>query len=155
MITTGLPGQYMKRAVFDCSRASANDTGVANFNQIMRTTTVSPHHLSRKSLSMWEAYKMTNGNVQHWWTAQLVRSHQVIHIANAFWLVMDAPYVKLKVWPLTLVESETSDRKTFGLDVSEWHLKALILDDPLNASIVPYRVELTTSGGFELVATEA
>ena len=70
------PGTYMKRSVFDCSRASANDTGIANFNQIMKTTTVSPHHLSRKSLSMWEAYKMTNGNSQNWWTAQLVRSHQ-------------------------------------------------------------------------------
>ena len=70
------PGQYLKRAVFDCSRSSANDTGVAGFNQAMKSTTVSPHHLSRKSLRMWETYKMCNGQTQHWWTAQLVRAHQ-------------------------------------------------------------------------------
>ena len=33
--------------------------------------------------------------------------------------------------------------------------QALILEDPLNASIVPHRLELTASGGFALVVTEA
>lgn len=70
------PGMYMKRSVWDCSRANANDTGIQNFNQMIKSHTVSPHHLSRKSLTMWEAYKTTNGDAQHWWTAQLMRSGQ-------------------------------------------------------------------------------
>jgi hypothetical protein len=70
------PGMFMKRSVFDCSRASACDTGISNFNQIMKVTTVSPHHLSRKSLTMWEAYKVNDGKTEHWWTAQLLRSGQ-------------------------------------------------------------------------------
>ena len=47
---------------------------------------------------------------------------------------------------------------TFAMPLGADHSffgQALILDEPLNASIVPYRVELTTSGGFELVVTEA
>ena len=70
------PGMFMKRSVFDCSKASATDTGLSNFNQIMKASTISPHHLSRKSLNMWQAYKATGGNTQHWWTAQLMRSGQ-------------------------------------------------------------------------------
>jgi len=50
----------------------------------------------------------------------------VIHVGNSFSLVVDAPYVKLKVWPLQPGENNASDRKTLRLDMSEWHLKVRV-----------------------------
>lgn len=67
---------YIKRAVFDASRATASDTGVASFNTLVKQSTVSPNHLSRKSLSLWEALQLTNGVVTNLWSAQLARPLQ-------------------------------------------------------------------------------
>lgn len=41
----------------------------------------------------------------------------MLHIGEAYWLVIDAPYVQLKVWPLIV------DGSVAILDVKEWALK--------------------------------
>lgn len=72
------PSQFLKRSVFDASRASATDTGLQNFNQMVRAPTISPHHLTRKSLNLWFALKSHFHKRDSFWTAQLVRSGQVL-----------------------------------------------------------------------------
>ncbi|CAK9104502.1 Uncharacterized protein SCF082_LOCUS48761 [Durusdinium trenchii] len=113
---------YIKRAVFDASRATASDTGVASFNTLVKQSTVSPNHLSRKSLSLWEALQLTNGVVTNLWSAQLARPLQVLSINDECWLVLDAPYYQLKVWPLSILQDDAG--RFALLDAGEWRAKA-------------------------------
>lgn len=73
------PGMFIKRSVFDCSRASATDTGISTFNSMVKTSTTAPNFLTRKSINIWEAVKATGGQVGNLWTAQLVRFSQAFH----------------------------------------------------------------------------
>ena len=41
---------------------------------------------------------------------------------DAYWLVIDAPYVQLKLWPLKLGE-DMGDKKTVSLSVDAWRLE--------------------------------
>ena len=72
------PSQFIKKSVFDASRSTATDTGIASFNAIARAPTVSPHHLTRKCLNIFDALKQSRGNWSSFWCAQLVRSGQVL-----------------------------------------------------------------------------
>ena len=72
------PGMFMKRSVFDSSRASASDTGVASFNQMVKVSTVAPNFLTRKALNIWEAVQCAGGCIGNLWTAQLVRAAQAL-----------------------------------------------------------------------------
>ena len=72
------PSQFIKKSVLDASRSTATDTGIASFNAIARAPTVSPHHLTRKCLNIFDALKQSRGNWSSFWCAQLVRSGQVL-----------------------------------------------------------------------------
>ncbi len=55
------PGSFVKRSVFDSSRATASETKVPCFNNMARIDTISPHMLSRKCLNLWHTLKKTGG----------------------------------------------------------------------------------------------
>lgn len=72
------PGCFVKRTVFDASRATAACTGLPRFNVISKLPTPSPHFLSRRGLNLWQALKKSNGSTSNFWTSQLVRSAMAI-----------------------------------------------------------------------------
>ena len=55
------PGTFVKRSVFDSSRASASDTNVPNFNAMCKAETMSPHMITRKCLNLWRTLMQTEG----------------------------------------------------------------------------------------------
>ena len=109
---------------------------------------------------------------------------------DAYWLVIDAPYVQLKLWPLNLGEDKEG-KKTVSLSVDAWRLEvprywfvfgnkkslvqhrskslskfstlfsrlafpsrfgqAVVLEDPLSASIAPYHVQMSSSADAHAV----
>ena len=48
-----------------------------------------------------------------------------MNIGTEFWLVFDAPYVQLRVWPLKVENVEGGNEKTAFLDLSSWQLQAI------------------------------
>ena len=55
------PGAFVKRGIFDSSRATASETGVAHFNSMCRADTMSPHMISRKALNLLHSLMKTGG----------------------------------------------------------------------------------------------
>lgn len=86
------PSKFLKKSVFDASRASATDSGLQSFNAMARLSTVSPHHLTRKSLNLWSAVKASAGKCDNFWSAQLVRSGQAAVGKIDGSLVVGKPY---------------------------------------------------------------
>eukprot|EP00438_Fugacium_kawagutii_P017043 Skav204912 [mRNA] locus=scaffold1506:6188:7003:- [translate_table: standard] len=64
------PSDFIKKS------ATSSDTGLVGFNAMVKVSAVSPHHLTRKSLNIWDAMKATKGKHTSFWTAQLARSGQ-------------------------------------------------------------------------------
>ncbi len=50
-------------------------------------------------------------------------------MGDALWLVVDAPYVQLKVWPLQVHDGEAGKYAT--LDARGWHMKAWVSHDDI------------------------
>ena len=66
----------VKPGIFSAKRATATDTGLPGFSQMVKETTVSPHNLTRKSMNLWKACKDRDGNLSNSWVAELVRPGQ-------------------------------------------------------------------------------
>ncbi|CAJ1454454.1 unnamed protein product [Effrenium voratum] len=119
----------LRRTVFDPSRASASDTGLDGFAQLVRAKTPSPHHFVRKGLNLLQALKVAEGDTGSFWTAHLLRPStvpelqlsQVLQVNSDYFLVMDAPYVHTKLWPLNKVDGAES--LTVTMDVTEWRMQ--------------------------------
>ena len=68
-------GSVIKPGIWSAERDSASDTGICRFNQLARSTVVSPHYLQRRSLNIWSTLK-TQGDLTDSWTSELVRPGQ-------------------------------------------------------------------------------
>ncbi|CAE7941962.1 unnamed protein product, partial [Symbiodinium necroappetens] len=100
------PSQTIKSSIFDPRRATGQDTGLPGFNAVVRATVTSAHHLTRRSLNLWSTVLRLQNDLQSTWIAELRRTGQVLGCGEHLWLVVDAPYVHLKVWPLVLQDVE-------------------------------------------------
>ena len=78
------PGCFVKKSVFDASRATAGDTGLPRFNAWSKLPTPSPHFLTRRGLNLWKALQNNEGATSNFWTAQLVRSAMVTCLAQRY-----------------------------------------------------------------------
>ena len=69
------PGAFVKKCIFDSSRATASDTGLPNFNSMCRAETMSPHMISRKCLNLWHTMMKTQGASQSYSMSSISREH--------------------------------------------------------------------------------
>ena len=76
------PGMFVKRAVFDSSRASAQETNLPNFNTMCRVETMSPHMISRKCLNLWQTLMKTGGRILVWFLPGAITAHDCLYASQ-------------------------------------------------------------------------
>ena len=70
------PGMFVKRCIFDSTRATASDTGLPNFNSMCKADTMSPHMISRKCLNLWHTLMKTQGAFQRFFMRSISCEHR-------------------------------------------------------------------------------
>jgi len=77
------PNSFLKKAIFDSSRATGSETGLPRFNAWSKLSTPAPHFLTRRGLNLWLALKKADGSIQNFWAAQMVRSATVTYLKES------------------------------------------------------------------------
>ncbi|CAJ1352511.1 unnamed protein product [Effrenium voratum] len=141
-------GSVIKPGIWSAERDSASDTGICRFNQLARSTVVSPHYLQRRSLNIWSTLK-TQGDLTDSWTSELVRPGQVITDGSEIHLVIDAPYVHLKVWPLRAIQIPSGNGQCDAAEIptSSWDLKEMVVKKPSDCLVIDTAPEMLEEHG--------
>ncbi|CAE7259849.1 unnamed protein product [Symbiodinium sp. CCMP2592] len=131
--------QVIKTSIFTAKRDTAADTGLENFNAIAREAATSPYHFNRKALNVWSTCKRLDGDMSRTWVTELARPAQVWQCRQDLFLVVDAPYVVLRVCSL-LKQTKVVDGQNHHVAViptSAFQMKDINPADPDDWFLLP------------------